>query len=264
MHVCVFSPHCTRARTSCCTHRHTMQSLLPTALGFACGCMVWIVASELLPDALEDAPPRHVATAVTLSAAALEGVRMGLNTLQQPDGSLRWPVNAPPSVLLPLLLLGVLAVAIAAAAGAHRRCAHVYFSSTTRDNTPCITTHRLQRCEHPTAACEHGASAGRHARRRWRARHAARAASRPTLPPPHAAPGCGRCNWLRAGMAAQSAWHGCGGGRVTGGLAAGGWGVFVADMGQGAHLAAQRRHAHQRQRRGAPRAPPFQVRACIV
>lgn len=87
------------------------------ALGFACGCMVWIVASELLPDALEDAPARDVATAVTLSAAALEAVRMGLNTLQQADGTLRWPVNAPPSVLLPMVLLGVLAVGIAMAAG---------------------------------------------------------------------------------------------------------------------------------------------------
>ncbi len=87
------------------------------ALGFACGCMVWIVASELLPDALEDAPPRAVATAVTLSAATLEAVRMGLNTLQQADGSLRWPVHAPASVLVSMVVLGVLAVAIAIAAG---------------------------------------------------------------------------------------------------------------------------------------------------
>ena len=31
-------------------------ALLPVALGFAAGCMVWMVFAELLPDALEDAP----------------------------------------------------------------------------------------------------------------------------------------------------------------------------------------------------------------
>lgn len=30
--------------------------LLPLALGFAAGCMVWMVFAELLPDALADAP----------------------------------------------------------------------------------------------------------------------------------------------------------------------------------------------------------------
>lgn len=104
---------------------------------------MWIVASELLPDALEDAPPRHVATAVTLSAAALEGVRMGLNTLQQPDGSLRWPVNAPPSVLLPLLLLSVVAVAIAAAAGAHVGMATTAASRCPARLCPCSQHHAV-------------------------------------------------------------------------------------------------------------------------
>ena len=31
------------------------RALLPVALGFAAGCMVWMVFAELLPDALEDA-----------------------------------------------------------------------------------------------------------------------------------------------------------------------------------------------------------------
>jgi hypothetical protein len=34
----------------------TFKALLPMALGFAAGCMVWMVFAELLPDALEDAP----------------------------------------------------------------------------------------------------------------------------------------------------------------------------------------------------------------
>lgn len=33
----------------------TFRALLPLALGFAAGCMVWMVFAELLPDALENA-----------------------------------------------------------------------------------------------------------------------------------------------------------------------------------------------------------------
>lgn len=36
------------------------SSLLPLALGFAAGCMVWMVFAELLPDALADAPHTEV------------------------------------------------------------------------------------------------------------------------------------------------------------------------------------------------------------
>ena len=36
------------------------QALLPLALGFAAGCMVWMVFAELLPDALADAPHTQV------------------------------------------------------------------------------------------------------------------------------------------------------------------------------------------------------------
>ena len=32
----------------------TFRALLPLALGFAAGCMLWMVFAELLPDALED------------------------------------------------------------------------------------------------------------------------------------------------------------------------------------------------------------------
>lgn len=35
---------------------NAFRALLPVALGFAAGCMVWMVFAELLPDALEDAP----------------------------------------------------------------------------------------------------------------------------------------------------------------------------------------------------------------
>ena len=63
------------------------QPILPFALGFAAGCMVWIVFAELLPDALADASdPKTVATTVTLSAGALELFRMvceGLETYSE-------------------------------------------------------------------------------------------------------------------------------------------------------------------------------------
>lgn len=51
----------------------TFELYLPVGLGFAAGAMIWMVFSELIPEALEDASSASVATAVTLSLMAMIG-----------------------------------------------------------------------------------------------------------------------------------------------------------------------------------------------
>jgi zinc transporter ZupT len=47
------------------------RPFLPVGLGFAAGAMLWMVAVELLPDALDEAPARPVAAAAGLAALAM-------------------------------------------------------------------------------------------------------------------------------------------------------------------------------------------------
>ncbi|GAB4820100.1 hypothetical protein N2152v2_007146 [Parachlorella kessleri] len=91
------------------------EAILPIALGFAGGCMIWIVFAELLPDAFTAAPPKQVASAATLAAAGLEGVRMLFEQLDQ-QGLITVPNPFPGDPWLLLAALGVMLPAVAAAA----------------------------------------------------------------------------------------------------------------------------------------------------
>ncbi|MBZ9778956.1 ZIP family metal transporter [Psychroflexus sp. CAK8W] len=47
------------------------KPFLPVGLGLAAGAMVWMVFSDLIPDALENSKKQHVATIVTVSIAMM-------------------------------------------------------------------------------------------------------------------------------------------------------------------------------------------------
>jgi zinc transporter ZupT len=54
------------------------EPVLPVGLGFAGGAMVWMVAAQLLPDALRTASPASVAGAIAAAAAAMIGLQLVL------------------------------------------------------------------------------------------------------------------------------------------------------------------------------------------
>jgi ZIP family zinc transporter len=47
------------------------RPLLPYGLGFAAGAMIWMVFSELVPDALDETSSNLVALVITVSVVAM-------------------------------------------------------------------------------------------------------------------------------------------------------------------------------------------------
>lgn len=52
------------------------RPVLPVGLGLAAGAMIWMVMSELIPDAIEDAPKEQVATVATIAIALMVGFQV--------------------------------------------------------------------------------------------------------------------------------------------------------------------------------------------
>ena len=56
----------------------TFEPFLPAGLGFAAGAMLWMVAAELLPEAVREAPARRVVTVGAASACAMVALQAAL------------------------------------------------------------------------------------------------------------------------------------------------------------------------------------------
>jgi len=54
------------------------RSVLPVGLGFAAGAMIWMVATELMPEAIQDAPPRWLVLAGGTSFVVMLGSQLAL------------------------------------------------------------------------------------------------------------------------------------------------------------------------------------------
>lgn len=72
----------------------TFSQFLPLCVGFAAGCMIWIVFGEVMPESMEQegAKASHVASAATVSVAFMELVGWLLEGLEAPP---RWDTLAP-------------------------------------------------------------------------------------------------------------------------------------------------------------------------
>jgi zinc transporter ZupT len=54
------------------------EAWLPVGLGFAAGAMLWMVFSELIPEAVQDASPNAVAITATVALVAMQAFQIVL------------------------------------------------------------------------------------------------------------------------------------------------------------------------------------------
>lgn len=80
----------------------TFSQFLPICMGFAAGCMIWMVFGEVMPDSLKESDASHVASAATISVALMVGVSSLLKGL---DGLPKWERFGPALYAL-LFVLG--------------------------------------------------------------------------------------------------------------------------------------------------------------
>lgn len=59
------------------------HKFLPFCMGFAAGCMIWMVIAEVVPDSFKEASASQVATAATLSVAFMVTLSTVLETFEQ-------------------------------------------------------------------------------------------------------------------------------------------------------------------------------------
>ncbi|CAG2161871.1 unnamed protein product [Oppiella nova] len=82
----------------------TFTKFLPLCMGFAAGCMIWMVFAELLPDGLEETSPTAIAASATISIAFMEALSAGMRNMEQGSAV---HGRSPSTPLLWSLLFGV-------------------------------------------------------------------------------------------------------------------------------------------------------------
>eukprot|EP00249_Psilotum_nudum_P017830 c26511_g2_i1 orf=228-2066(-) len=63
------------------------QKFLPSCMGFAAGCMIWMVLAEVVPDSFKESSPQQVASAAIISVSFMEALSTVMEAL---DHGPRW------------------------------------------------------------------------------------------------------------------------------------------------------------------------------
>eukprot|EP00249_Psilotum_nudum_P017828 c26511_g1_i1 orf=276-1418(-) len=76
------------------------QKFLPSCMGFAAGCMIWMVLAEVVPDSFKEAAPQQVASAAIISVSFMEALSTVMEALDQvPRPSVQSDENSAHGIL---------------------------------------------------------------------------------------------------------------------------------------------------------------------